>query len=100
MSVLLALFDLRRLFECLQAARRREKRTVAPYRSYEVEESLEMVPSLPTTPEASEPRNQITPGKEETPRKREVKCTRILPILQCCMLNDLPAIQHQIRSSS
>ncbi|KAJ4497603.1 hypothetical protein C8R41DRAFT_212217 [Lentinula lateritia] len=29
-----------------------------------------MVPSLPTTPEASEPRNQITPGKEETPRKQ------------------------------
>ncbi|KAJ3933952.1 MAG: hypothetical protein NXY57DRAFT_973661 [Lentinula lateritia] len=60
------------------AARRREKRTVAPYRSYEVEESLEMVPSLPTTPEASEPRNQITPGKEETPRKRERYSTRFV----------------------
>ncbi|KAJ3919828.1 hypothetical protein F5877DRAFT_66223 [Lentinula edodes] len=55
------------------AARRREKRTVAPYRSYEVKVSLDILPSTPVTFESLTPDIQ---GKEETPRKSERRSAR------------------------
>ncbi|KAJ3849267.1 hypothetical protein EV368DRAFT_67578 [Lentinula lateritia] len=53
------------------AARRHEKKTVAPYRSYEVKESVNMVSTAPITMETFEPPTSDTEGKDETPRKRE-----------------------------
>ncbi|KAJ3807077.1 hypothetical protein F5876DRAFT_80053 [Lentinula aff. lateritia] len=57
------------------AARRREKRTVAPYRSYEVKASLDIsiFPSTLVTFESLTPNTQ---GKEETPRKSERRSAR------------------------
>ncbi|KAJ3882775.1 hypothetical protein F5051DRAFT_435836 [Lentinula edodes] len=56
------------------AARRHEKKTVAPYRSYEVKESMDMV----STPPIFEPPTTDPEGKDETPRKRERYSARFL----------------------
>ncbi|KAJ3865747.1 hypothetical protein EV359DRAFT_62897 [Lentinula novae-zelandiae] len=58
------------------AARRHEKKTVAPYRSYEVKESMDMV----STPPTFESPTSDPEGKGETPRKRERYSARFLKV--------------------